>query len=267
MFSRTGKDWTAAFPEVAAAVLAMGVDDAVLDGEVTSVLPDGRTSFQALQHATVARGTIVYFVFDLLRLNGAPLDALPLKERKSRLHRLFGRRTAGHVRYASHVEGSGEAFLAQACRLGLEGIISKRRDLPYRAGRHGGWLKTKCLRRQEFVIGGFTEPEGTRSGLGALVIGCYDDGRLVCAGKVGTGFTHQVALDLRQRLGRIEQSRCPFDPVPARPLARRAHWVAPSLVCEVAFLEWTADGGIRHPSFQGLRLDKAPRDVVREDHR
>ena len=145
--------------------------------------------------------------------------------------------------------------------LRLEG---ERRDLPYRGGRSDGWVKTTCIRRQEFVIGGFTDPAGTRAGLGALVIGCYEDDRLVFCGKVGTGFSHETALDLRRRLDRASQASSPFDPPPPGRLGRTAHWVAPTLVCEVAFTEWTGDGRLRHPSFQGLRIDTTPRNVVRE---
>ena len=265
--SRNGKDWTAAFPEIAGAAVRLDAREALLDGEVAMILPDGRTSFQALQNAltaTASRASLVYFVFDLLRLDGRSLEALPLEERKARLRALVGRRKTGRIRYADHVVGRGEAFFAQACRLGLEGIVSKRRDQPYRPGRGGGWLKTKCIRRQEFVIGGFTDPEGTRAGLGALVIGYYDGPRLVFAGKVGTGFTTALALDLRRQLDAIAQPRCPFDPPPPGQLGRRAHWVTPALVGEVAFTEWTTEGRIRHPSFQGLRRDKRPREVGRE---
>ena len=267
LISRNGKDWTHAFPEVAAASARLGVRDALIDGEVAMVLPDGRTSFQALQNALTgvsAGASLVYFVFDLLRLEGERLDVLPLEERKARLRTLVGRRKGGRIRYAEHVEGRGEAFFEQACRVGLEGIISKRRDLPHREGRHGGWVKAKCTLRQEFVIGGFTDPEGMRAGLGALVIGYYEDDRLVLSGKVGTGFTHTVALDLRRRLDAIERKACPFTPPPPGALGRHAHWVKPALVCEVEFTEWTGDGKIRHPSFQGLRVDKKPREVVRE---
>lgn len=265
--SRNGHDWTAAFPEIVAAAAKLKARDALLDGEAAMVLPDGRTSFQALQHAftgTAPRAGLVYFVFDLLRHDGRSLEALPLEERKTRLRALVGRRTTGRIRYAAHVEGRGEEFFRQACRHGLEGIISKRRDEPYHAGRHGSWLKTKCTRRQEFVIGGFTDPEGMRSGLGALLIGHYEDGRLIFAGKVGTGFTHKGAIELRETLEAIAQARCPFDPPPAGALGRHAHWVRPTLVCEVVFTEWTDDGRIRHPSYQGLRRDKRPREVVRE---
>jgi bifunctional non-homologous end joining protein LigD len=268
LLSRNGKDWTHAFPEIVAAAGKLGLRDALLDGEVAMVLPDGRTSFQALQNAFAGedpqrRAPLAYFVFDLLRLEGERLESLTLEERKARLKKLVGRGKAGRIRYAEHVEGRGDEFFQQACRIGLEGIISKRRDMPHRPGRHGDWLKTKCTLRQEFVIGGFTEPEGARAGIGALLIGYYDDERLVFAGKVGTGFTHRMTLDLRRRLDAIERDACPFVP-PPQGLGRGVHWVKPSLVGEVEFTEWTGDGKIRHPSFQGLRGDKAARDVHRE---
>jgi bifunctional non-homologous end joining protein LigD len=164
------------------------------------------------------------------------------------------------------VEGDGRAFLDRACALGLEGIVSKRSDRPYRHGRTSDWVKAKCSRQQEFVVGGFTDPEGTRAGLGALLIGYYDDdeARLVFAGKVGTGFTHRFAVELRERLDRMAQRECPFVPPPPRAIARHAHWVKPELVCQVTFTEWTSDGMIRHPSFQGLRADKPARSVRAE---
>ena len=264
LYSRNGKDWTAAFPEVVEAIEKLKVGDALIDGEVASVLPDGRTSFQALQNASGVRGTLVYFVFDLLRLGRDSLERLPLEERKNRLRDLLGGRVKGRIRYSEHVAGSGQEFFDQACATGLEGIISKRRDLPHRAGRHGGWVKTKCIMRQEFVIGGFTDPECARAGIGALLIGYHDGERLVFAGKVGTGFTHQMTLDLRAKLDKIEVADCPFDPRPTGVVGKRSHWVKPTLVGEVAFTEWTADGKARHPSFQGLRKDKRARDVVRE---
>jgi bifunctional non-homologous end joining protein LigD len=269
LYTRNGNDWTAAFPAIAEAVGKLGLTDALIDGEVAVVLPDGRTSFQALQNTGTGenRGTLVYFVFDLLRLNGKDPESLPLEARKAMLKRLVGGGSTGRIRFSEHIEGNGEAFFAQACRAGLEGIVSKRRDQPYRAGRHGGWLKTKCVQRQEFVVGGFTEPEGMRAGIGALLIGYYDGDRLVFCGKVGTGFTHKLALELRARLERIEQKTCPFTPPPAGSLGRNAHWVKPDLVCEVVFTEWTTDGKIRHPSFQGLRADKDPKQVGREKPR
>ena len=266
LYTRNGNDWTAVFPEIADALGTLGVDDALIDGEVAVVLPDGRTSFQALQNTAggPSRGTLVYFVFDLLRLNGESLGGRLLEERKVLLKKLVGGRSTGRVRFSEHIVGNGQAFFSEACRAGLEGIVSKRRDQPYRAGRHGGWVKTKCVQRQEFVIGGFTDPEGTRAGIGALLIGYYEGDRLVFSGKVGTGFTHKLALELRARLERIEQRTCPFAPPPAGRLGRNAHWVKPELVGEVEFTEWTSDGKIRHPSFQGLRADKNPKEIGRE---
>ena len=271
LYSRNGKDWTAAFPEIVEAARALRIDDALLDGEVAVVLPDGRTSFQALQNAfsaetESARATLAYFVFDLLRLGNDRIAAEPLEARKARLRKLIGRpKKNARIRYSEHVDGHGGTFLDEACRLGLEGIISKRRTEPYRAGRSPDWVKTKCVQRQEFVIGGFTDPQGARVGIGALLVGYYDDrDRLVFSGKVGTGFTQKSSLELRSRLEALEQGDCPFAERPAGGLGRRAHWVKPRLVAEVMFTEWTADGKIRHPSFQGLREDKAAREARKE---
>jgi bifunctional non-homologous end joining protein LigD len=268
LISRNGKDWTAAFPEVAGAIRQLGIRDTLLDGELVMVLPDGRTSFQALQNAfgQGSRRGLAYFVFDVMRLRGENVERQPLERRKQLLAALLGKpRARAIVRYSAHVTGRGREMFDDACRLQLEGIISKRRDAPYKAGRGDTWLKTKCVRRQEFVIGGFTDPEGSRQGLGALLIGYYDaDGRLAFAGKVGTGFSVAVARDLRARLEAIAREKPPFSPAPAGALAKRAHWVAPRLVGEVVFTEWTSDGKIRHPSFQGLRRDKPARAVTRE---
>src|ERR1043165_9771626 len=252
LYSRNGNDWTAAFPELADAIRKLDFDDALIDGEAAMVLPDGRTSFQALQNmgAAARRAAIVYFVFDLLRLDGQSLEAVPPEQRQARLKKLVGARKTGRIRYSEHITGNGDTFFAEACRTGLEGIVSKQRHEPYRAGRHGGWVKTKCVQRQEFVIGGFTDPEGMRAGIGALLIGYYDGGRLVFSGKVGTGFSHKAALDLRAKLDRLENKTSPFTPAPPGALGRNAHWVRPDLVCEVEFTEWTTDGKIRHPSFQ-----------------
>jgi len=267
LLSRNGKDWTARFPTVGDAARRLPAQRALIDGEVTVLTPDGRTSFQALQNAYGGgprEGEIVYFVFDLLHLDGSDVLRLPLEERKARLRRLLGR-TDGVLRYADHVIGQGGEVFDAACRQNAEGIVSKRRDRPYRPGRGPDWLKTKCVDQQEFVIGGFTDPEGSRAGIGALLIGVHDaQGRLVFAGKVGTGFTQASAQALRRQLDAIEQRDCPFAERPAGRLGREAHWVKPSLVAAVVFTEWTGDGKIRHPSFQGLREDKRPADVIRE---
>ena len=268
LISRNGKDWTEAFPEISAAALKLGVRRALLDGEVAIVLPDGRTSFQDLQNAFSGgtRRGLVYFAFDLLHIEGETLLRRPLSERKEQLLRLVGKPGArSRIRASEHVVGQGARMFAEACRLKLEGIVSKRRDSEYKAGRSDAWVKTKCVLRQEFVIGGFTDPEGARQGIGALLAGYYDEGgRLVFAGKVGTGFTTASSLDLRRRLDAIEQPGCPFTPRPEGWLGKHAHWVKPSLVGEVVFSEWTGDGKIRHPSFQGLRRDKRPAEVRKE---
>lgn len=266
LLSRRWKDWTDSFPSVAAAVAALPVRRVILDGEVAVVMPDGRTSFQALQNAFGASGAnVVYFVFDLLAQDGEDLRARPLEERKARLAELVARAGGDVLRYSDHVIGGGRRFFELACRTGLEGIVSKRRNAPYLPGRGQSWVKTKCLLRQELVIGGFTEPEGSRGGFGALLVGYHEGGRLVYAGKVGTGYTHKMLSELRARLDPLIQRACPFSPEPPRAwTGPHRHWVKPVLVGEVAFSEWTADGRLRHPSFQGLRADKRPADVVRE---
>ena len=263
LYSRSAKDWTAQFPTVAAAVAELPVDRAILDGEVAAVLPDGRTSFQALQQ----RGAeLAYFVFDLLAIDGEDLTGRPLEERKARLKELVGKdKKDKTIRYSDHVVGDGAAFFRAACERGLEGIVSKRRDAPYRAGRGTTWVKTKCMKRQELVIGGWTDPEGSRTGLGSLILGVYDGAKLVYAGKVGTGFTAATLAAVRKELDTLARATPAFDPPPRRAwTGPGVHWVEPELVAEVAFLEWTSDGRLRHPSFQGLRRDKDPKDVVRE---
>lgn len=268
LLSRRGNDWTAQFSQVAAAARRLPVETALLDGEVCVVLPDGRTRFQALQNARTGtnRAPLTYFVFDLLHLDGEDIGALPLDERKARLQALLARApgTAPVFRYADHVVGDGPAFFRQACGMRLEGIVSKQRSLPYQPGRGPGWLKVKCIMRQELVIGGFTHPEGGREGIGALLVGVYDGGRLRFAGKVGTGFSQSTARALRKQLDSLARATSPFTPPPERLVARDAHWVTPNLVAEVAFADWTDEGKIRHASFQGLRRDKDPREVVAE---
>src|SRR5262249_12810945 len=203
------------FPAVARAVEGLPLRTGVLDGEVAVVLPSGTTSFQALQNALNAReqGPLVYFVFDLLHLEGVSLTGARLEERKALLQDLLGVPAPGSLlRYSDHVLGSGEEFFAQACTLGVEGIVSKRRDAPYEPTRSRTWLKVKCLQRQELVIGGYTDPERSRVGLGALLMGVFDrDGRLQFAGKVGTGFTSKMLQDLRRRLAPLEQPGSPFE--------------------------------------------------------
>jgi bifunctional non-homologous end joining protein LigD len=265
LYSRRFNDWTAQFPTVVDGVASLAAKRAVLDGEVCVLMPDGRTSFQALQSSFGRRdANIVYYVFDLLELDGEDLTKLPLEDRKARLKSLVGT-TNPAIRYSDHVIGNGRKFFELACKQGLEGIISKRRDKPYTGGRGKTWVKTKCLLRQELVIGGFTDPEGSRSGVGALLVGYHENGKLVYAGKVGTGFSMKMLGELRRALEPHELAKCPFTPEPPRASTGPGrHWVAPLLVAEIAFSEWTNDGRLRHPSFQGLRQDKPAADVVRE---
>jgi bifunctional non-homologous end joining protein LigD len=266
LVSRRFKDWTAKFEVVANAIAKLPCERAVIDGEVCVVLPDGRTSFQALQNALAGQpANLVFFAFDLLQLEDDRVMALPLEQRKQRLAALIAEDTTGVIKYSDHVIGSGAKFFAAACKGGLEGIISKRRDAAYTPGRSKGWVKTKCLLRQELVIGGFTDGAGARNGFGSLLLGYYEGKKLVYAGKVGTGFSSKILRDLHASLAAITQDASPYDPEPSRALTGAGrHWVAPKLVAEVAFSEWTDDGRLRHPSFQGLRADKRPREVVRE---
>jgi bifunctional non-homologous end joining protein LigD len=262
LLSRNGKDWTEAFPEIARAAKALKVESALIDGEVCLLLPDGRTSFQALQNLAAGdRSRLVYFAFDLMYLNGRSLVTQPLEARKAALKKIL---RGERIRFSEHMNADGPDAFREACRLRLEGIISKPRNAPYQMGKRVGWVKTKCVNRQEFVIGGFTDPEGSREGIGALLVGVNDGERLVFAGKVGTGFTVKSARELRATLNGIEVASSPFAPPPPGWLGRNAHWVKPTLVAEVEFTEWTSDGKIRHPSFQGLRKDKPARAVIRE---
>jgi bifunctional non-homologous end joining protein LigD len=265
LVSRRGLDWTPKFPEIVEAFRALGVKNGLIDGDLVVMLPDGRSSFEAMQRAVASRPPrkgLVYFAFDLIQLEGERIERLPLEARKTRLLELLGTAKTGRIRYTEHVEGRGSDVFEQACRMGVEGIISKRRDLPYQPGRHDSWRKIKCLQRGLFVVGGFTDQEGAQEGLGALLVGRYEGVKLVYSGRVGTGFSQAVARDLRRQLEAIEQRNCPFDPPPPGPLPRTAHWVKPTLVCEATFIEKTAAGVLRAPSFQGLRPTVRAKDVV-----
>jgi bifunctional non-homologous end joining protein LigD len=264
VWSRNGKEWTAAFPSIARAAAKLPVKNAWIDGEVVMPSPSGVTSFQELQNALGANreAELVYFAFDLMHLDGSDLRALPLVERKRLLEPLVAE--SDRIRFSGHFAADGATFLAEACRLGFEGIVSKREDSPYEAARTRGWLKVKCSKRQEFVIGAFTEGKGSREGFGALLLGYYDDGELRYCGKVGTGFDDKSLRTIRASLEKLRTDKPAFADPPKGAEGRRAIWVEPALVAEVAFTEWTRDGTLRHPSFQGLRLDKKPREVVRE---
>lgn len=267
MLTRTGQDWTERFEPVARSAAQLPVSSAVMDGEVVALDADGRPDFSALQHAMSAGGSpdaLSYMAFDLLALDGWDLRDLPLVERKRLLRDLVDAAPSpSPLRYAEHVGSAGGAFHEAACALELEGSVSKRADGPYRAGRSADWRKVKCLLRQEFVVGGYTEPGGSRGGFGALLLGVYDGGTLRYAGRVGTGFTHAELDRIARRLHALAAEEPPFADPPRLP-GKQARWVRPELVAEVRFQEWTPEGLLRHPSFLGLRDDKPPHEVVRE---
>jgi bifunctional non-homologous end joining protein LigD len=269
LMTRNRKIVSSTYPELVEAFMAQQADDFVLDGEVVA-FSDGQTRFAQLQQRMqVARPSaellrtvpVQYYLFDVLWADGTDLRRQPLRERNQRLHQLLD--FADPLRYTEHRVGDGVEFYSEACRLGWEGLIAKRADAPYQAGRTKDWLKFKCENNQEFVIGGYTDPRGSRIGFGALLLGVYDsDGQLVYAGKVGTGFNEQTLRRLYDELSKLEQDRSPFDR--GSPRQAGVHWVKPRLVGQVGFSEWTTAGELRHPRFQGLRRDKSPADVIRE---
>jgi bifunctional non-homologous end joining protein LigD len=267
--SRSGKDWTGRFPDIAGALAELFETRTVVDGEIVVQLPDGTTNFQSLQNMLqgLEKGKLMYYLFDMPYCDGYDLSRMPLIERKRLLKRFFDGKpsTALPIRYSDHVAGAGDAVYEQACRLGLEGIISKQSSSVYKQARTAQWVKVKCRHQQEFVIGGYTEPSGTRAGLGALLLGIHDDQqKLRYSGKVGTGFNDKQLQTLRRTLTDLERETPPFDILPKAARGRHTHWVEPRLVAEVAFGEWTDDGVLRHAVFKGLREDKAPRQVYRE---
>jgi bifunctional non-homologous end joining protein LigD len=267
LVTRNQLDWSHRFPELAAAAADLPVKQALLDGEVVALLPGGVSSFQALQEALSAgeTGKLVYYAFDLLHLDGYDLTELPLEERKEQLAALLKAPHDSRIQYLDHIEGTGPEFFRQCCQMGLEGIIAKLRHRPYREGRGPDWLKIKCIQKEEFVIGGYTRPTAAgRTGLGALLVGYYNKGgELIYAGRVGTGFSEKTLVELRRRLNKLEQPERPFDQMPTD-RDRQIRWVRPELVAQVEFSNWTGDGLLRHPSFQGLREDKAPTTVTHD---
>ena len=265
LLTRTGLDWTHRMRPIAQQMKDIPAASAILDGEVVVLGEDGLSSFADLQAAFQegARKPLTYFAFDLLHLDGHNLRGLPLVDRKAILAQLL-KDIDGDVRFSEHLEADGERVLRKACELGAEGIISKRAASPYVSGRGGDWIKLKCLQEQEFVVGGFTEPSNRSHGVGALLLGYYNAGKLVYAGRTGTGFTEKMHKLLRDQLDELRQTRTPFDNPPAE--ARTgAIWVKPRLVAQVNFANWTADGVVRHAAFKGLREDISAREVGREE--
>jgi len=272
LLTRTGLDWTHKYPAIARAVASLPARQAYLDGELCGVRPDGTTSFSLIQNASDTGNSeaLVFFLFDLLHLDGEAIAPMPVTERKERLRALLS--AAGSpLHFSDHQIGRGRAFYDHACTLKVEGIVSKRVDAPYAPGNRGLWLKVKCLNREEFVVVGWTDPEGSRPWLGALLLAHYDpDGRLIYAGRAGTGINHAELERLWRRLQPLATSEMQLDVQPPRdsrfgsPLTlSRVHWVRPELVAEVKFLSWTEDNLLRQVVYEGLREDKPPADVRR----
>jgi bifunctional non-homologous end joining protein LigD len=266
-FSRNQKDWSSKFPGVAKVINSLKATTAIIDGEVVMIDPSGRTSFQKLQQAMGRGGAtgFIYQVFDLIYFEGLDLTRTPLIERKEVLKELVATGTKSTLlQYSDHQEGNGKLFFKSACEYGLEGIVSKRADSLYVSARNRNWLKVKCSKRQEFVIAGYIPSSKGLPGFGSLILGVYEKGKFIYAGRVGTGFNLKQRAELGMKLDRISRPTMPFDIKPDAKGLNEAHWCEPRVVAEVAFTEWTSDGSIRHPSFQGLREDKKPQQVRRE---
>lgn len=269
LFSRRGLDWSGHFPDMCRALATADLKAVVLDGEMVVLDEHGVSDFQALQNVLkdVRRARdVVFFAFDLLHLGGWDVRGARLDERKRLLADLLARHfdSDSTVRYSDHMVGRGESAHREARKLGLEGIVSKRRDATYRAGRTTAWLKAKCSARQEFVVGGYSEPGGSREHFGALLLGVYQGGELRYAGKTGTGFSEASLEELHAKLSVLEQRQPPFANPPRGAESRGVHWLRPELVAEVAFAGFTNDGRARQAVFHGLREDKPAREVGRE---
>lgn len=266
LHTRSGADWTAKLPELAQAIAALKLGDTWIDGEIVVLNAAGAPSFQRLQNAFREHrtGSIVYFAFDLPFHGGYDLRESRQDDRRARLGRLLPGTDEGLVRFSEAFDQPVASLFSAACRVGLEGLIAKRADAPYVSARSSAWLKLKCKLRQEFVIGGFTRPQGSRTGFGALLLGVQEDGGLRYAGRVGTGFDNRGLADLHRRLLACETARAPFLNPPRGSDAQGVTWVRPHLVGEVEFAEWTEEGMVRHAAFRGLRQDKAAREITRE---
>ena len=276
LISRNAKDFTAKFPEVADALRDLPCKEAILDGEIAALDEEGRSSFQLLQARELygERPPIFFYVFDLIQLDGTDLTGVPLLKRKAMAKMLLAR-APETIRFSASIAAESERVLAEMKSRGLEGVIAKQKDSKYEIGRRSGaWVKFKWTSQQEFVIGGYSEPRGSRSYFGALVVGYYENKKLKFAAKVGTGFDQKLLKSLHQKLQKLVRPDCPFVNLPEKAgrfghgltaaEMKRCTWLQPKLVCEIRFAEWTRDGHLRQPSFLGLREDKTPEEVGRE---
>jgi bifunctional non-homologous end joining protein LigD len=283
LISRNGNELRSRFPEVADAIKGLGVEECVIDGEVVALDEEGRSSFQLLQALEMEgrKSPICFYVFDLLQLNGKSLLQLPLIQRKELLAKVC-EGTRDPIRYSGEIGSDAKLLLAEVKRRGLEGLIGKLRNSVYEPGRRSGaWIKLKCVNEQEFVIGGYTPPSGSRKHFGAILVGYYEgegkkgDNRLKFAGKVGSGFTAKSLSMLHNKFREEEREDCPFVDLPSRQggqwvqgitpsMMKKMHWVNPKFVAQIKFSEWTRDGKLRQPVFLGLREDKPAKEVKRE---
>jgi bifunctional non-homologous end joining protein LigD len=270
LISRNGKDWTERFSQIADFASKIPIESAILDGEVVVVDPSGRTDFQALQNVLqgIQSGRLVYYVFDIPYCRGFDLTRTPLLERKRLLRRLLDAASLedSQILYADHIQGQGNDVFTHVCRFALEGMVSKLADSPYEQKRSRRWVKVKCTHRQEFVVGGFTDPSGSRTAFGALLVGYHDrDRKFIYSGRVGTGFNDRALKDIFSRLEGMKMDKPAFVNPPTGYEAKGVHWIKPELVCEVEFTAWTDENILRHPSFKGIREDKNPYDVGRDE--
>lgn len=269
LLTRGGNDWTDRVPSLARALSRLRAKSALIDGELVALDENGLSDFQKLQNSLdrTHDSMLVFYAFDLLHLDGfdwRPATCVERKEKLAQLWKVLPEGAKRSVRLSEHVRGQGQDFFRRACELEAEGIISKRAEAPYRPGRGRDWLKVKCTQRQEFVIVGYSEPSGSRSHLGALVLGVRRDGVLDYAGRVGTGFSERSLSELAHKLAPLVVDRPAVQRAPRGAEVRDVHWVRPELVAEVSFTGFTGDGRLRHPSFRGLREDKAAGEVVAE---
>lgn len=265
LMSRNEKDWSDRFPDILKTLKTCPAKEAIFDGEIVVLDSKGISRFQLLQNFLEFNKTtkIYYYIFDLMFLNSQSLISTPLIERKAILLDLLNKwkKKSNNIEISNYIIGNGKLLHKKACQVGLEGIVSKNINSLYVSRRTRDWIKAKCMHRQEFVIGGYTDPKGAREKFGALLLGVYDNKKLIYCGHVGTGFNEATLQTLHKKLKKLEQSNPPFIDVPR---FRNVHWVKPELVAEIKFLEWTSDGILRQASFQGLRLDKPAKKVVRE---
>jgi bifunctional non-homologous end joining protein LigD len=278
LVSRNEKEFGGKFPEVMDSLSRLDVQDAIIDGEIVALDDKGRSSFQLLQAFDLGQmgPPIFFYAFDLLRFNGKDLRDLPIEERKAKLESLL-EESPGTIRYSATLGTDGKKLLDQARRFGLEGLIGKRAGSHYETGRRtGSWIKLKLLQQQEFVIGGYTQPAGSRQYFGAILVGVYEGDQLKFSGKVGTGFDEKILRSLIGKFKKAPREDCPFVDLPEKRAGRYGqgvtasemklcHWIEPTIVCEIKFAEWTRDHRLRQPVYLGLREDKDAKEVVREE--